>query len=262
LLDAVAVPTRFAGIHTTVPPPFWTPAKEAATGIYASVRPINQLSGYREPGRVNLNTVVGFYDLVDATRIDSEVWNAAVAGPLSSPVRAFNDVDFTGRPRLTRGVYDVPAYSIQAIPGRYRPVVTGGNRTDDEIKMARSGTAAPAKNLTDAILTLSGTDTFVTVSRSGTSGTLTSTPNAVMAGAAAANPYHSIYTALRLGNTATVRSNVFAIWITLRVAIPGDPDSARLHRAFYIVDRSIPVAYQAGRNHNVSDMIRLRRIIE
>jgi hypothetical protein len=76
------------------------------------------------------------------------------------------------------------------------------------------------------------------------------------------NPWHGIYTAMRLANTATVRSNVFGVWVTLREAIPGDPESVKLHRAFYIVDRSIPVGHEPGKDHNVRDAIRLRRIIE
>jgi len=66
----------------------------------------------------------------------------------------------------------------------------------------------------------------------------------------------------RLANIGTPRSNVFAIWVTLRAMVPNDPDSVRYHRAFYIVDRSIPVGFEAGSDHNVSDCIRLRRIIE
>jgi hypothetical protein len=34
------------------------------------------------------------------------------------------------------------------------------------------------------------------------------------------------------------------------------------NRGFFIIDRSIPVAYEQGKNHNVRDTIRLRRIIQ
>ena len=76
------------------------------------------------------------------------------------------------------------------------------------------------------------------------------------------NPLHSIDTATRLANTTTPRSNVFAVWITLRESTANDPDSVKYRRAFYIIDRSIPVGYEEGRDHNVRDCIRLRRIIE
>jgi hypothetical protein len=55
---------------------------------------------------------------------------------------------------------------------------------------------------------------------------------------------------------------LFAVWITLRESVTGDPDSVRDHRAFYIVDRSIPVGFEEGRDHNVWDCVRVRRIIE
>ena len=76
------------------------------------------------------------------------------------------------------------------------------------------------------------------------------------------NPLHQLYTATRLANTTTPRSNVFAVWVTLRESTANDPDSVKYRRAFYIIDRSIPVGYEEGRDHNVRDCIRLRRIIE
>jgi hypothetical protein len=76
------------------------------------------------------------------------------------------------------------------------------------------------------------------------------------------NPIHNIYTATRLANTTTIRSNVFGVWITLRESVANDPDSIKLHRAFYIIDRSIPVGFQPGKDHNVWDAVLLRRIIE
>jgi hypothetical protein len=110
--------------------------------------------------------------------------------------------------------------------------------------------AAPARSMTN-LLSLSATGTTV----------LTDTAPALASGIAL-NPLHSIYTATRLANTVTTRSNLFAIWITLRESTADDPDSVKYRRAFYIVDRSIPVGYEEGKDHNILDMIRLRRIIE
>jgi hypothetical protein len=189
IFDAVHVPTRFAGIHRT-----YTRDHSADTGIYGITNPANQLSSFREPGRVNLNTVVS-----------DDVWNAVVAGPLASPIVS----------RTNAGL-----------------------------------AAAPARSMTN-LLSLSATGTTV----------LTDTAPALASGIAL-NPLHSIYTATRLANTVTTRSNLFAIWITLRESTADDPDSVKYRRAFYIVDRSIPVGYEEGKDHNILDMIRLRRIIE
>jgi hypothetical protein len=106
-------------------------------------------------------------------------------------------------------------------------------------------------------------DALATLTLSSTSATIVSDTNSVTTVLAHNhNPLHEIYTATRLANTTTTRSNVFAIWITLRAAVTNDPDSARYHRGFYIVDRSIPVAFEPERIHNVWDCVRLRRIIE
>jgi len=41
-----------------------------------------------------------------------------------------------------------------------------------------------------------------------------------------------------------------------------DSGEVQRHRAFYFVDRSIPVACEPGQNHNVDRAIVLRRFIE
>jgi hypothetical protein len=199
LLDAVHVPTRFAGIHVTTGTAVDTTL--TAAGIYsgtsqspAATVTANQLSSWREPGRVNLNTVVA-----------EDVWNAVVAGPLDAAVRSSTAAALRTTPAQTLG---------------HALALSGG------------GSPTPAAD-TDA--------TNLPVNR---------------------NPLHGIYTATRLANSVTPRSNVFAIWITIRESVANDPDSVRYRRAFYVVDRSIPVGFEDGRDHNVQDCIRLRRIIE
>jgi hypothetical protein len=66
----------------------------------------------------------------------------------------------------------------------------------------------------------------------------------------------------RLGSIATVRSNVFAVWITVEVT-DSAPDAGppTRHRMFAIVDRSIPVLYQKGRNNDVRQVICLQRFL-
>jgi hypothetical protein len=207
LFDAVHVPSRFSGIHTTA-----TNTQPGATGIDTTITTVNQFSSFREPGRVNLNVVPS-----------DDVWNAVVAGPLDGPV-----VSGT-RARLS---------------------LTGTSDWNPE----------PARSLLE-MLALSGTGTVVVSDTTTTvSGSAAPMPTHVLAWDK--NPLHEIYTATRLANTTTPRSNVFGVWITLRESAAGDPDSVKHHRAFYIVDRSIPVGFEPGRAYNAWDCVRVRRIIE
>jgi hypothetical protein len=188
LFDAVHVPTRFAGIHVS-----GSGATLTSAGIWPTTTTVNQLSSFREPGRVNLNTVTS-----------RDVWNTVVGGPLSSVAEAFPS------PVLT-----TPAQTLARLLGL-------------------GGGTVPIPDTATSVAILNRDK----------------------------NSLHRFYTATRLANTVTPRSNVFAIWITLRESVGNDPDSVRYRRAFYVVDRSIPVAFEEGRDTNVWDCVRVRSIIE
>ena len=81
----------------------------------------------------------------------------------------------------------------------------------------------------------------------------------------------------RLGNLVGTRSNVYAVWMTLGFfeADPGtgaliipaveagsDTGEIERHRAYYMIDRSIPVGYENGQDHNTEDVFRMQRFIE
>jgi hypothetical protein len=218
IFDAVHVPTRFAGIHGTTSDPNGNLATLA--GIDQVTTPVNQFSAFREPGRVNLNTVTA-----------DDVWNAVVAGPLAKP----ND-------------------------GSPDPVATRS-------QAALNGT--PARN-TSSLLALTGQQPAANAPQPMPKPDANATLKPVID---LLNPSQAIYTANRLANTTTTKSHLFGVWITLREAmapapaagqpvVPADPDGVRYHRAFYVIDRSIPVAHEPGRDHNVWDAVLLRRIVE
>ena len=81
-------------------------------------------------------------------------------------------------------------------------------------------------------------------------------------------PAHDVRTfdrdlANRLAAVTTVRSHVFAVWITLEVSDSSPTaDSPSCHRLFAIVDRSIPVEYFQGENRNVRQTIRVKRFLD
>jgi hypothetical protein len=96
------------------------------------------------------------------------------------------------------------------------------------------------------------------------------------------NPYFRYEGMQRLKNLTTHQSNVYAVWLTLgyfevtpRFANANYPDGYQLGRElgsddgsierpryFYIIDRSIPVAFEPGKDQNVRDTIRLNRRID
>jgi hypothetical protein len=212
LLDAVHVPSRFSGLHRTVT---HDPNDDLRfAGIFKETTPVNQLSSYREPGRVNLNTITS-----------DDVWNAVVAGPLAKP-----------------GSPDEP------MPPKVRTTGTSGGSPPPVV----------ADFVTNPVKTMSGLITFDAAPALD----YFEDTHQKLVESGTHNPANLIFTGNRLANTATIRSNVFAIWITLRQSIQNDPDSVRYHRAFYIVDRSIPVAHEPGKDNNVWDAVVLRRIIQ
>ena len=105
------------------------------------------------------------------------------------------------------------------------------------------------------------------------------------------NSNHRYLGMSRMANLTSTTSNVFSVWVTVGFfevepvhkpkagggfEIPeSHPDGYRLgrelgsdtgnikrHRGYYIIDRSIPVAYEPGENHNVDRAILLRRFIQ
>ena len=78
---------------------------------------------------------------------------------------------------------------------------------------------------------------------------------------ASRHPLLAYKTAIKLANVGTNRSNVFAVWITLRVTNT-QTQASTSHRLFAIVDRSIPVAFAPGQNLNSANTIRLKRYLD
>ena len=204
LLASTIVPTRFSAISTTVDAPAVSFGSPGVTGL--ENLPINQLSDYREPGRVNLNTVV-----------DNKIWDAVVARKVATPPANTTPLS----DRNTAGFSNTPAKNFSEL------VRLGGTGIQPKIDGASPG---PDPSL---------------------------------------NPAFAYLTANRLANAATNRSNVFAIWVTVgffengsTTEMGSDTGEVRRYRGFYIFDRSIPVGYQTGVDHNIEDAILLRRIIQ
>jgi hypothetical protein len=219
IMDATFVPSRFAGNSVFV------------SGTHQGVKDtgldqlgLHQFSTWREPGRINVNTIVsGTSPAADA---DALVWAALLSGT-----------------QLTI------ASGTGTATVRANPFASG--------TAATSGTAnlpTPARSMAH-LLSLSHQAGQPIAREAFTSGTGLHPRDK--------HPFLAHTTAIRLANTATIRSSVFAVWITLEVT----EDTATVpvvqyKRLFAIVDRSIPVGYSPGEDLNVRDTIRLLRYLE
>jgi hypothetical protein len=282
ILEYVGVPSRFVGTETFANP--LDPSMTFGNSGYNSHSfhpPFNRISHYREPGRINLNTIYSsdvlrgllnyFPGLNDAT-----TWNKFVQSrrglsatdPLAPdstgtyptlfahPFRSFAGGDMVptlnGQPALQLN-REIEATVLRSDP-------TNGNRPlfqfDTTLALTTTGPNANVGPCND--------------------------PNR--------NAFFRYQAIERLGNLVTTRSNVYAMWITvgyfqvtpapikaggtsydptiypdgyqLGPELGADTGEVERHRAFYIYDRTIPVGFQRGQDINVEKGLLLRRFIE
>jgi len=198
--------------------------------------PLNSIPNFRYPGKINLNTI-----------FSPDVWDALRRGfgnldfgnfvaDRSPGLGAAQPTDFLGVHTTAENAEYVTAGSAQLRKGQQAGLFrfrTNTQRTFEGINTNSNG--------------------FITD---------------VESSAAFRNEFRT-----RLGVAATTRSNVYAMWITigyfevdelgrLGPEIGSDEGEVSRNRAFYMVDRSIPVALEPGRNHNVDNAILVRSIIE
>ncbi|MEX2175437.1 MAG: hypothetical protein WD872_13830 [Pirellulaceae bacterium] len=263
LLDYVEVPSPFTGSErwfnstqfgTTPPQHLYKP-------------PFNKLSRFRDPGRININTVFDNRVLLSAVSI--------FPGMIAS--------DFTDKVLLSRQGYvgSVLAAPPAGIPTRFANPFRPADTYDMMPPMIRLSKPVDAtflrpemppgdRPLFDHIAVAPGTDAYRNTDR---------------------NPYFRYQALQKLGNNFTTQSNCYAVWMTIgyfeveehrplpamtTVIDVAHPDGYALgqeigydtgeivrHRAFYIIDRSVPVGYGSpGQKLNQDNCVLLRRLIE
>lgn len=282
-LTLMDVPPRYSGTQVFLDPRKYqhgSTDEKFAGEFYPFYAPDNYFSAYREPGRVNLNTVasskvwLGITNRYSPSDIGSEqFWNDIIRLSRQGYAGGFNNdmpTEFA-HPFVSHGeAYHVPiaAMKLNGLAPR-SPVEFGLLRPN------------PTPGFTDIpMLALESTSTFYDPSNG--KGPFNDSNR---------NAYFRYQPLQRLSNLVTGRSNVYAVWITVgyfevKERSSGDtltptyspanyPDGYEIlgelnsdtgdierHRAFYIIDRSIPVAFQRGVRHNAMDAVRLQRIIE
>jgi hypothetical protein len=250
LFDYTEVPSHYAGAQTFLNPYVFQVNQFGTDELHP---PFNRISNFRDPGRININTI-----------FDPIVYNGLMNG------------------------HPGPNYS-QWIDSRrgYGPAGAGHVFPNDSTPTFFANPLRPTGSAD--IVPLSGLqkrDVEVSLFRSNHAGSqpLFNSHYTDTARNADRNPSFKYQSLQRLGNLVTGRSNVYGVWITVgyfevEPAVNG-PDPARpdgyqfgaevgsdqgqikRHRAFYMVDRSIPVAFEPGENHNVDKAVILRRYVD
>ena len=253
LLELVEVPSRFAGTQRWYNPmSFAMRNGESMEGNPKSTLqpPFNTVSRFRDPGRVNINTI-----------FDPRVWQAITDGfgatvtwqELEESRRGYDvankarfPTEFANPFRSSLGA-DLQFTLLWPGPDP----VEAGRPEDVQATLLRRDAGLPTSS--DPLFEYKSIQPYEDTSN---------------------NPYFRYELLRRLGNTVTTQSNVYAVWITvgyfevepqtglLGQELNADTGNVSRHRAFYIIDRSIPVAYEPGENHNVDRAVQLRRFIE
>jgi hypothetical protein len=336
LFEYIHVPSRFSGTETVLPP-----GKMAGNYVdpnastnnpknlpgHALHPPFNRVSQFRDPGRVNINTVMDPfvwqgviddpYTAMQGSPLWRNLWRAICQSRLGAV--AYNSGGTYVAPLETvRSAYpraDLPTMITSATTGNYMspllPSIFGAPfrsyagralvpidamRREIQTPTPTPPTYSPEREV-DATIFRSSPPMAVPAAT-------VSYPLFEYPGSTAPGPYNWIETSVavddqyrnpyfaykamrRLDNLLTTRSNVYAVWITLGYfevspAPSNDPQRAvkypdgwvlgqevgadtgdiKRHRAFYMYDRSIPVGFERGENHNVQKGILLERFIE
>ena len=234
LLDCVAVPSRFVGTRQ------WL-SSGTDSGLFAP--PHNSLSRFRDPGLVNINTIH-----------DPRIWNAVCNFqiPWEKVQQSRGPVEDQELPTA----YPNPFRS--AFSSDVMPLATL-EKSSAEATLLRSDPDRREMPL----FSVAASEGFRDTEK---------------------HPFFRYQLLQQLGGRVTNHSNVFAIWVTVGFfrALPAEegvsvahPDGYTLgmevgsdigqvkrQRSFYIVDRSIPVAFESGKNHNVEATVLLRSRLE
>jgi hypothetical protein len=261
VLDYLQVPSRFVGCETYLNPSVFTASGGGGAATQYFLPPFNYVSNYRDPGKMNINTIT------DAGVL-SAFLNGSMGTNSSQFFAALNDsrrCDGASSGVIINPATTLPTYfgnPIRSAAGADLVPIQAMMHCGVNATLLRAGSSTPD----GATVPLFAANTSVNDYNSATR-----------------NSYFAYQGLERIANNVTTRSNVFGVWLTIGYfeVVPwgsvdaGHPDGYQLgeeigsdtgeverHRAFYIFDRSIPVGYERGQNHNVNRAILLKRYIE
>lgn len=276
VFEFIHVPSKFVGTETVLST---NPNLFPPVAGYRLRAPFNRISTYQEPGKVNINTI---YSDAVADAIRGAPGNFGIG-----PLFPFIVNSRRGYATLNGGEQHLLSPAVPTLFGN--PFRSVGSPQPPLGVMHRppvEGTLLRSSRIEHPALALQTGNTVPPWPQPRTGGTpdepLFSANNILPHRNTERNPYFRYEPMQRFANLVTTRSNVYAIWITvgffevenvspsdrtprgyrLGREIGWDTGEATRHRSFYIVDRSIPVAFEPGQRHNAEKAILLRRFIE
>jgi len=304
LFDFVHVPSRYTGTVDWIPPGNVSGASSAAHSLHP---PFNQVSRFRDPGKVNINTIYdpavwqGILDeRLAADQGLNPPWLKMYQAMWMARQGSGDSTMFTagGGAFATRQTLLAPTTNAPYLPTIFaKPFRSAVSNSLVPIPQMRFNHAVRDTNEREVSSTLFRPDplagSFVMLEAPGApapgSGIFKEFPNSAPV-STGTSPYFAYEELRRLDNLVTTRSNVYAVWITMGyfevtpapATSATDPDYAakypdgwqlgaelgsdtgdiQRHRSFYIYDRSIPVGFERGENHNVDRGILVERYIE
>jgi hypothetical protein len=261
VFELVETPSPYAAAER------WYPANQTQSPnpIGRDYRPLfNKLSRFRDPGRINPNTMT-----------DPEVWNSitatfpALQGKWDEIVRSRRGYG------SSNNIFELDPYSPTIMGNPFRPADAYDLMPTAELREKPVASSEPLRPV-DVTLLRSELDN--------PNVPLFQQLNGQAHRATDRNAYFHYQPYAKLANMLTTNSNTFAVWVTVGyfevepnptgVDLP-HPDGYRLReelhwesggvrrpRAFYIIDRSIPVGFEPGHAHNVDRCILQRRYLE
>ena len=255
--DFLHVPSRFVGAsHYVNPatfanirhePPLDANDESNPFDSNAFAAPFDAISNYRNPGKINLNTVT-----------DPRIW-AALMGEYAEDVSYEDWAETRNGSSGTHEAID-PANPYRASNAFNRVWKQADVRLPSETGLFRRGLQNGNDPNDKAGIPRPLFDFY-------------SDPNA-RANNTTRNAYFKYDMRQRLGNLVTTRSSVFTIWITVGLfevnsdgtvsnrELGAESGEEQRHRGFFVLDRSIPVAFEPGKNHNVERAIRVSSFLE
>jgi len=278
VLEYLHVPSRFVGTETWLnPAAFGQSVSNTSDPRMNRQPPFNRISSYRDPGRVNLNTMANENVYFGLMHGDPLGGGTAHQGPAWDAL-----VD-------SRRGYGTTQPALQLLD-------SAPTFFQNPFRSSGAGEMVPLPTMTTA----AGVN--CTLLREAAAGTpLFAGTNTNPYDNTNRNPYFRYQPMTRLSNLVTTRSNVYAVWVTIGffeveeisrvdfgtrhsitdVAIRDalydrvHPDGFQLGqeagnetgditriREFAVIDRTVPVAFEPGKNHNAERAIRLRRRID